>query len=63
MTESEKFDNTSNCLTYEFKDDPNGVYLLELTGVFDDEKSKSRGYLFPDTSEPAIVNARFPLSE
>ena len=76
MTESEKFDTSSKCLTYEFKDDPNGVYLVELTGVFsavkhlrfldlqsEPKKAKSRGKLFPDASEPANMIAKFPLSE
>ena len=36
----EKFDTTSKCLTYEFKDDPNGEYLVEPDyHVFQEEYS------------------------
>merc|ERR1711963_44117 len=56
---TEKFDTASKCLTYEFKDDPNGEYLVEQTSVLTglrrlsvDNKVKYRGKLI----------ARFPLS-
>jgi len=66
----EKFDTTSKCLTYEFKDDPNGEYLVEQTSVLTglrrfsvDNKVKYRGKLVaPYVSEPANMIARFPLS-
>ena len=67
----EKFDTTSKCLTYEFKDDPNGEYLVEQTSVLTglrrfsvDNKVKYRGKLVaPYVSEPANMIARFPLSK
>ena len=68
---TEKFDTASKCLTYEFKDDPNGEYLVEQTSVLTglrrlsvDNKVKYRGKLVaPYTSEPANMIARFPLSK
>ena len=67
----EKFDTSSKCLTYEFKDDPNGEYLVEQTSVLTglrrfsvDNKVKYRGKLVaPYVSEPANMIARFPLSK
>jgi len=67
---TEKFDTSSKCLTYEFKDDPDGEYLVEQTSVLTglrrfsvDNKVKYRGKLVaPYTSEPANMIARFPLS-
>ena len=58
-------------MTYEFKDDPDGEYLVEQTSVLTglrrfsvDNKVKYRGKLVaPYTSEPANMIARFPLSE
>ena len=58
-------------MTYEFKDDPNGEYLVEQTSVLTglrrlsvDNKVKYRGKLVaPYTSEPANMIARFPLSK
>merc|ERR1719464_2002705 len=66
----EKFDTTSKCLTYEFKDDPNGEYLVEQTSVLTglrrfsvDNKVKYRGKLVaPYVSEPGNMIVRFTLN-
>merc|ERR1712048_697121 len=67
---TEKFDTSSKCLTYEFKEDEDGDFLVEQTSVLTglrrvsvDNKVKYRGRLAaPYVSEPANMLVRFTLN-
>jgi len=67
---TEKFDTQSKCLTYEFKEDSDGEYVVEQTSVLTglrrfsvDNKVKYRGRLAaPYVSEPANMIVRFTLN-
>jgi len=67
---TEKFDTSSKCLTYDFKEDEDGDYLVEQTSVLTglrrvsvDNKVKYRGRLAaPYVSEPANMLVRFTLN-
>jgi len=66
----EKFDTSSKCLTYDFKEDEDGDFLVEQTSVLTglrrvsvDNKVKYRGRLAaPYVSEPANMLVRFSLN-
>jgi hypothetical protein len=67
---TEKFDTSSKCLTYDFKEDEDGDFLVEQTSVLTglrrvsvDNKVKYRGRLAaPYVSEPANMLVRFTLN-
>merc|ERR1711899_531932 len=67
---AEKFDTSSKCLTYDFKEDEDGDFLVEQTSVLTglrrvsvDNKVKYRGRLAaPYVSEPANMLVRFTLN-
>jgi len=67
---AEKFDTKSSCLTYDFKEDEDGDYLVEQTSVLTaarrvsvDNKVKYRGRLAaPDVNEPANMEVKFTLN-
>ena len=68
---AEKFDTKSSCLTYDFKEDEDGDYLVEQTSVLTaarrvsvDNKVKYRGRLAaPYVNEPANMEVKFTLSK